>query len=132
MYERWRRKFRQAVKWKFCANEARNTCYGSREDKTYQKEPYNGIQGKGCIGCNQGEKTLAELSTPCDVHVNQITQWKSKLITRSTEIFATAAERNEAAGPDVGSLHAKIGQQAMEIDFLAVALGRMDAASAKK
>jgi transposase len=55
------------------------------------------------------------------------------LILRSTEIFATAAERKEAAAvPDVSSLHAKIGQQAMEIDFLAVALGRIDGASAKK
>ncbi|MEO8407412.1 MAG: hypothetical protein ABI476_03185 [Oxalobacteraceae bacterium] len=54
-------------------------------------------------------------------------------MSRSTEIFATAAERKEVAGgPDVGSLHAKIGRQAMEIDFLAVALGRMDDASAKK
>lgn len=70
--------------------------------------------------------TLAELSTQYDVHVNQITQWKSEVISRSIEIFATAAERKEAAGgPDVGSLHAKIGQQAMEIDFLAVALGRL-------
>jgi transposase len=67
------------------------------------------------------------------VHANQITQWKSELMGRATEIFATAAERKEAANvPDVGSLHAKIGQQAMEIDFLEVALGRMDGASAKK
>ena len=76
---------------------------------------------------------MAELSTQYEVHVNQITQWKSELIARSTEIFATAAERKEAPSlPDVGSLHAKIGQQAVEIDFLAVALGRMDGTSAKK
>lgn len=91
------------------------------------------FKAKVALAAIKGEKTLTELSTQYDVHVNQITQWKSELISRSTEIFATAAERKEAAGgPDVGSLHAKIGQQAMEIDFLAVALGRMDGASAKK
>ena len=40
--KRWRRKFRQAVKWKFCPNEARNAYYRSRENETYQKEPYSG------------------------------------------------------------------------------------------
>jgi len=46
-------------------------------------------------------------------------------------VFATAAER-QAATPDLKELHAKIGQQALEIDFLAVALGRIGDASAKK
>ena len=91
------------------------------------------FKAKVALAAIRGEKTLAELSTQYDVHTNQITQWKSELIMRSTEIFSTAAERKEAAaGPDVGALHTKIGQQAMEIDFLAVALGRMDGASAKK
>ena len=91
------------------------------------------FKAKVALAAIKGEKTLAELGVQYDVHTNQITQWKSELIMRSTEIFATAAERKEAAVvPDIGSLHAKIGQQAMEIDFLAVALGRMDGASAKK
>jgi transposase len=91
------------------------------------------FKAKVALAAIRGEKTLAELSTQYDVHANQITQWKSELMGRATEIFATAAERKEAANvPDVGSLHAKIGQQAMEIDFLEVALGRMDGASAKK
>jgi transposase len=34
--------------------------------------------------------------------------------------------------PDVKELHAKIGQLAMENDFLAVALGRIDGPGAKK
>jgi transposase len=91
------------------------------------------FKAKVALAAIKGEKTLAELGVQYDVHTNQITQWKSELILRSTEIFATAAERKEAAAvPDVSSLHAKIGQQAMEIDFLAVALGRIDGASAKK
>ena len=91
------------------------------------------FKAKVALAAIKGEKTLAELGVQYDVHTNQITQWKSELILRSIEIFATAAERKEAAAvPDVSSLHAKIGQQAMEIDFLAVALGRIDGASAKK
>ncbi len=47
-------------------------------------------------------------------------------------MFATAAERGESAGPNVKELHAKIGQLAMENDFLAAALGRIGDASAKR
>jgi transposase len=66
------------------------------------------FKAKVALAAIRGEKTLAELSTQYDVHVNQITQWKSELISRSTEIFATAAERKEAAGAaDIGTLHAK-------------------------
>ena len=38
----------------------------------------------------------------------------------------------ETKGPDIKELHAKIGQLAMENDFLSVALGRIAEPSAKK
>ena len=44
----------------------------------------------------------------------------------------TAADRKAVSGPSVKELHAKIGQLAMENDFLAGALGRIDDASAKR
>ncbi len=65
-------------------------------------------------------------------HANQITQWKNQRQERASTVFATAAERSESAGPDVKELHAKIGQLAMENDFLAAALGRISGASAKR
>ncbi len=39
-------------------------------------------------------------------------------------MFASAAEK-QSAHPDPKELHAKIGQQALKIDFLAGALGRV-------
>ena len=65
------------------------------------------------------------------VHPNQITQWKTELQERAVEVFASAADKREQ-GPDIKSLHAKIGQLALENDFLAGALGRVGDASAKK
>ena len=38
----------------------------------------------------------------------------------------------QSSQPDIKELHAKIGQQALEIDFLAGALGRMGDPSAKR
>lgn len=51
---------------------------------------------------------------------------------RDPRLAETAAERSEKAGPSVKDMQAKIGQLTLENDFLAVALGRIDDASAKR
>jgi len=89
-------------------------------------------KAKVALATLKGDQTLTELSQQFDVHVNQITQWKSQLLERASEVFATAAERTESAGPRVKELHAKSGRLAMENDFLASALGRIGDASAKR
>ena len=80
----------------------------------------------------KGDQTLAQLAERFDVHPHQITQWKAQLLERAMEVFATAGERRGAEGPSLKDLQAKIGQLAMENDFLAGALGRIDDASAKR
>jgi transposase-like protein len=90
------------------------------------------FKAKVALAALKGDKTLAELAEQFEVHANQITQWKSQLQERASDVFATAAERTQASGPNVKELHAKIGQLAMENDFLAAALGRTGDASAKR
>jgi len=89
------------------------------------------FKAKVALAAVKGEYTLVQLAERFDVHPNQITQWKTELLQRAAEVFATAAEKREA-GPDIKTLHAKIGQLALENDFLAGALGRIGDASAKR
>ena len=57
------------------------------------------------------------------MHPNQITERKKQLLERAAEVFekGKSCEKNT----DVKELHAKIGQLAIENDFLAVALRRI-------
>jgi len=65
------------------------------------------------------------------IRTRQITQWKTQLLENASGVIATAADK-PAASPNLKDLHAKIGQQALEIDLLAGAPGRIGDASAKR
>jgi transposase-like protein len=82
----------------------------------------------------KGEETLTQLAERFDVHANQITQWKNQLVAQAAAVFTTDGERRSSGEVplDVKTLHAKIGQQALEIDFLAGALGQLPGSSAKR
>ena len=90
------------------------------------------FKAKVALAAIKGDKTLPELAEQFDVHPNQITQWKTQLLARAMEIFATAAEKSGEPGPSVKALHAKIGQLAMENDFLESALTKAGMLSAKR
>ena len=65
------------------------------------------------------DKTLVELSEQFELHPNQITQWKRQLLEPAAEVFDSGT-RSEAV--NLAPLHAKIGQLALENDFLESAL----------
>ena len=70
-----------------------------------------------------------ELAERFQVNPNEITEWKKVLLEKSSEIFDKGKLSREL---DVKELHAKIGQLAVENDFLSNALGRIDGPSAKR
>lgn len=88
------------------------------------------FKAKVALAALKGDKTLAELSAQYQVHQSQILVWKQQLQERAEEVF----DRGKKAepGPTLKDMQAKIGQLALENDFLSVALGRIDDASAKR
>ena len=88
------------------------------------------FKAKVALAALRGEKTLIEIAEQFQVHPTQVTEWKKQLLERASDIFDGTAGKPEA-GPDLKVLHAKIGQQALEIDFLGSALTKAGCLSAK-
>lgn len=90
------------------------------------------FKAKVALAAIKGEQTVAEIASRYDVHPNQVTQWKTQLLNGVSSVFSPAGDSVAKTEPDIRALHAKIGQQALEIDFLEVALGRVDEPSARR
>jgi transposase len=89
------------------------------------------FKAKVALAALKGEKTLIELAQAFDVHPNQITAWKAQLLEGAAGLFGSDAS-NVPPPVDLKALHAKIGELALENDFLEGALIKAGMLSVKR
>lgn len=76
------------------------------------------FKAKVAFAALKGDKTLAQLASEYDVHVNQIQTWRNQLKENMASLFDTGLEERKDQDAEVKSLQAKIGQLTMGNDFL--------------
>lgn len=78
------------------------------------------FKSRVAIEAIKGEKTVHEIALIYEVHPNQVSRWKKLAIEKLPDVMVNgrSKEIRQARPVDEGGLHQKIGQQAIEIDFL--------------
>ncbi len=82
------------------------------------------FKAKVALAALKGDRTMSELAVQFDLHPNQIKQWKDHLLDGVSAVFDDQPRVSKEPEIDVKSLHAKIGQLALENDFLEGALDK--------
>jgi len=91
------------------------------------------FKSKVALTAVRGEQTLGELAQQFDVHPNQIKQWRDQLLEGAADVFGSSTNSSPPVPTiDVKTLHAKIGELALENDFLETALTKAGLLSAKR
>jgi transposase len=89
------------------------------------------FKAKVALAAVKGDKTVAEIAQQYEVHPTQVADWRRQLLDRAADVFGGASAPSEPP-VDLKALHAKIGQLALENDFLEGALTKAGLLSARK
>lgn len=82
------------------------------------------FKAKVALEALKGEQTVAEIASKHGLHPTLVNEWKRQLADGASAVFEKGngkAEKDSAAL--VGELYKQIGQQKVELDFLARKLG---------
>jgi transposase len=89
------------------------------------------FKAKVALAAIKGDRTVTEIAQQYEVHPTQVVDWRRQLLDRAADVFAGATVPSEQP-IDLKALHAKIGQLALENDFLEGALTKAGLLSARK
>lgn len=87
-------------------------------DQKYQKLSPE-MKAKVAIEALKGDQKICEIALKYKIHPKQVMRWRDQLIEESGQLFINKKTLQKTKrDPEREELYHKIGQQAMDIDFL--------------
>lgn len=77
------------------------------------------MKAKIALAALKGDKTMAELASEYEVHPNQISKWKQKVLEEVPQIFEKKSRsKGDRRDPATDELYKEIGQLQVENNWL--------------
>ena len=76
------------------------------------------------LEAQRGDKTVQEIAAQRQLHPTQLSRWKRQVIEGMAGVFSDKVKKAENREGEIKELYAKIGQLAVENDFLSQGLKR--------
>jgi transposase-like protein len=76
------------------------------------------FKSKVALEAVKGEKTIAQIASEYEVHPNQVSQWKKKMLKNLPDVFATKKEKRDRKDYPEDELLRQIGQLKVENEFM--------------
>ena len=95
---------------------------GYENDKA--TELFRPVQAAVALEALRGDKTVQEIAAKRQLHPTQVSTWKRQAIEGMAGVFSDKVKKAENKDGEIKELHAKIGQLAVENDFLSQGLKR--------
>ena len=84
-----------------------------------RKNHDSAFKAKVALEAIKGERTMAQISSEYGVHVNQIRQWRQKLLEELPGVFSDRRQKKDKETEEMTSeLYRQIGQLKVELDWL--------------
>ena len=84
-----------------------------------RKNHDSAFKAKVALEAIKGEKTMAQISSEYGVHVNQIRQWRQKLLEEMPGVFSDRRQKKDKEAEEMTSeLYRQIGQLKVELDWV--------------
>jgi transposase-like protein len=84
-----------------------------------RKNHDSAFKAKVALEATKGERTMAQISSEYGVHVNQIRQWRQKLLEELPGVFSDRRQKKDKETEEMTSeLYRQIGQLKVELDWL--------------
>jgi len=77
------------------------------------------LKAKVALEAIKGEKTVSEIASKFDVHPNQVTQWRKKVLEALPSLFSRRRKKENRESEELrDELFRQIGQLKVELDWL--------------
>jgi putative transposase len=94
------------------------TVSGDKFMKNKRRNHSAQFKAKVALAAAKGEMTIAELASKFEVHPNQVTQWKKRLLDSVPDIFSRSRQRDKQRQDELTEhLYQQIGQLKVELDW---------------